>query len=237
MSVAVGEVEITGSVRLAPESAQVDGIVLFANDLSITVLAFYYDFGATKGRFGGALNQAIVDDDTNYVYLDSAGALQINVTGYPGIPHIRLARVFAAGGVGTRIVLERAFLSSSGAAAQVVSQVGEFTVPAPVAIGDLVYVTGTNAADQADNSGVGTSPGFGIVIGKPTGTTATLAYSGAVDIPGGSMTAGALQFMGAAGALIEAGSLPSVAGSVVQQLGIALDADTLLLNPQQDIVL
>lgn len=233
----VGEMEVTNDVRIAPNSVVSDGLVTFDNDLTVRVMPFYFDFGGTKGRFDGAMAQAVADDTTNYVYLDGAGALQINAVGYPSAPHIRLARVITAGGIIVRIVTERAFLSTADQVSQVVSQSGEFTVPGAVAVGDLVYMTGSFAADQADNGGVSTSPGLAIVIDKPTATTATLAYSGAIDIPGASMTAGALQFLGSSGALIEAGALPSTPGSVIQQLGIALDADTLLFNPQPEIVL
>lgn len=113
---------------------------------------------------------------------------------------------------------------------------GEFTVPAPVSVGDLVYSSGVLTLDAAGNASVTTSPAIGIVIAKPLATTATVAFAGKI---GGlvGMTAGALQFLGTSGSLIEAGSLPTAAGSVIQQVGVALTSTMLLLDLQIPVVL
>lgn len=111
-----------------------------------------------------------------------------------------------------------------------------YVVPTSVKLGDFVYSTGALAADRADNGSQATIPTLGIVVAKPTTTTARIVSEGEVDGLSG-MTPGADQFLGTAGARIEAGSLPSAPGSVVQQLGVAVSATTILLGLRQVIVL
>jgi hypothetical protein len=236
MTLVVGEMEITNDVRLAPNSTVRDGLVEIDDDLAIRVGSFYYDFGTSKGKYPGVLNQAVTDNATNYVSLDTAGALVLNPSAYPTSAHIRLARVITSGGLILRIVLERAFLGSSASVSSVSSASGQFTVPSAASVNDLVYSTGAFTADRADNSATTTAPGIGIVTAKPSSTTATLAYSGVV---GGftGLTPGADLFIGTLGAIIEAGALPTTPGSVVQKIGIAIDTTTLLLNPANLVVL
>lgn len=116
------------------------------------------------------------------------------------------------------------------------SAAGQFAVPSGVTVGDLVYATGADAADLADNSAVSSMPCFGIVIAKPTATTATLAFMGLVAGLSG-MTPGLEQYVGTTGARVEAGSLPSALGSVIQQVGIAISPTTMILAPQAVVVL
>lgn len=113
---------------------------------------------------------------------------------------------------------------------------GSFAVLAGTAIGDVVYVSGSNAAAVADNAAVATMPAAAIIVAKPTATTATLAFSGLVGGLSG-MTPGAKQYAGAAGALIEAGALPTTPGEVIQQVGVAITSTILLLDPQLMTVL
>lgn len=241
MTTVVGEFEITNDVRLAPNSVVRDGLIEIDSDLAIRVGSFFYDFGSMKGKFPGALNQAVTDNATNYVSVDSAGTLVIGTAAYPVTAHIRLGRVITSGGVITHIALERAFLATSdpgtvAAASALVSALGEFTVPAGVAVLDVVYSTGGFTADQADSGSGVTIPAMGVVVAKPTATTATVAYSGVVSGFAG-FTPGAEQFVGALGATVEAGSLPTVPGSVIQKIGTALDSTTLLLDPELPVVL
>jgi hypothetical protein len=119
---------------------------------------------------------------------------------------------------------------------QIASAAGQYTVPGAVNVGDLVYATGVNTADVADNGAEATTPAIGIVIAKPLATTATLAYLGEVTGLAG-MTPGAIQYLGSSGGLVEAGSLPSTPGSVIQQVGVALTATKLLLDPQNSVTL
>lgn len=114
MPFVLGEVEVTNEVSLAPSAVIYDGAVVADGDLTVQVNNFYYDLGGTHGKYAGSMGNAVADDSTNYVYLDSGASLVINATGYPpsGM-HIRLARVVASGGFIVRVILERAFLTSA----------------------------------------------------------------------------------------------------------------------------
>lgn len=105
---------------------------------------------------------------------------------------------------------------------------GAWAVPGTVAVGDVVYVTGAFAADVADRSAQATMPAIGVVIAKPLATTATLLYYGEAAVFAG-LTVGIEYYVGTAGA-IEA---PSAAapGEVVQRVGVAISATTLLFTP------
>ena len=55
-------------------------------DLTFGVRAGLIRHGATTISYAGATAQALTDDDTNYVYLTSAGVLTVNITGFPADP-------------------------------------------------------------------------------------------------------------------------------------------------------
>lgn len=107
-----------------------DGAVVPDGDLTIAVAPTNYDISNTIGRYLGAINQAVTDDSTNYVYLDSTGSLVINTSGYPsGVSHIRLARVVTSSGVITRYYDDRSLLTGAstgggGGEANTMSNVG-----------------------------------------------------------------------------------------------------------------
>jgi hypothetical protein len=104
-----------------------------------------------------------------------------------------------------------------------------FTVPVATAVGDLVYLTGANTADRADNTSLTTAPARAVITSKPTTTTAVLMLLGELGGFSG-MTPGAQQFLGTTGGLIESVS-GLVAGNVVQNIGEAINATTLLFQP------
>jgi len=125
---------------------------------------------------------------------------------------------------------------TASAANSIISAVGAFTTDTGVVVGELVYASGSFAADEADNSAVGTGPAIGIVTAKPTTTTATVAFAGEVSVLSG-LTVGADFFMGTNGSIILAGVLPTATGSVIQKVGVAVSTTTLLLNIQLPVVL
>lgn len=87
------------------------------SSLKIEVSSFKYDIGGQRGSFVGAVDQSVTDDDTNFVYLDGDGVLQINITGFPtDVTYIPLARVVTANGEVVAIHEERVLLASSAAA-------------------------------------------------------------------------------------------------------------------------
>lgn len=124
--------------------------------------------------------------------------------------------------------------AAGGSSTQVVSAT-VYTVPAAVAVGDLVHLTGIDSADLADNTSLATTPARGLVFSKPSLTTAILIYRGE---QGGfvGLTPGALQFLGTAGGLIESIGL-LVDGNVIQRVGEAINSTTLLFEPGGVIVL
>jgi hypothetical protein len=105
---------------------------------------------------------------------------------------------------------------------------GEYTVPGAVGVQDIVYITGSSTADVTDRTSAATMPAIGVVIAKPTATTATLAYVGPVS-GFATLTPGAEYYIGTAGGI----ESPSAAGDgdVVQRAGVAITADILLFNP------
>ena len=104
----------TVSVTMAFQTGRV---TVARTPLKVNVPDFKYDIGGVRGTFIGAVNQSVTDDDTNYVYLDDDGALQINITGFPtDVSYIPLARVTAANGEIVAVHEERVLLASSAAA-------------------------------------------------------------------------------------------------------------------------
>ena len=138
-----------------------------------------------------------------------------------------MGRAFNPNAIGSIVPLFGAASGGGGGGGSaIVSAVGAWTVPAAVAVGDAVYVTGSFAADKADNTSLPTTPAIGIVIAKPLATTATVAYAGEVTVLAG-LTAGAVYYLGVAGAITTVA--PGAPGNVIQRLGTAASATTLLL--------
>lgn len=138
-----GEVGIDGPVGLAVLLKP--GAITSQGGLSIGVGSFDYDLAGTKGIFAGAVSVALTDNTTNYVYLDQAGALQVNTTGYPAsnTVHIRLATITTAGGVVTNCQDTRALLTSA--------------------------ITGGGGGEV--NTGANVGAGTGLIFRDKTGTT------------------------------------------------------------------
>jgi len=90
-----------------------EGLVTRADDLSINIRLGHFIIGSNHIKYLGAVDQPVVDDTLNYVYLNSAGVLQINQTGFPlANPHIRLARVSASNGIICAVIDERELMTS-----------------------------------------------------------------------------------------------------------------------------
>jgi hypothetical protein len=79
-----------------------EGLVVDEGDLNVGVYPFNYTLGGERQRFGGATGQAVPDEAARFVYVDSAGALQI-AAAYPGdvSAFVPLARIVTAGGAMT----------------------------------------------------------------------------------------------------------------------------------------
>lgn len=116
----VGQVNMQGTLT--------DGSVSVTpgQPLKVDITGFKYDIGGKRGAYDGAVAQTVADDDTSYLYLNSAGTLVNNITGFPTDSHIPLARVVAANGEVVAIYHETVLLASSS------SSVGTCAITLPV---------------------------------------------------------------------------------------------------------
>jgi len=104
-------VQVQGTVDLDAHVAP--GRVKMHQDLSIMINPFSYEVDGKRNHYAGVLGQSVTDDATNYVYLNTAGTLQVNTTGFPDESHIRLARVITLDGLIRDIIDERVLLTGS----------------------------------------------------------------------------------------------------------------------------
>jgi hypothetical protein len=108
-----------------------------------------------------------------------------------------------------------------------------------VAVGDAVYVSAADTVDKADASAAATTPVVGFVVSKPLATTAIVQYDGELGGFAG-LTTGARYFLAlTAGEIALPGDadFPTLAGEVVQVLGVARNATTLVIDPELDYVI
>lgn len=119
---------------------------------------------------------------------------------------------------------------------KLVSNAGEFAVPSLAVVGDLVYSTGPYASAPADNGSALTGPANGIILAKPTSTSATLAFAGRITGFAG-LTTGSVLFLGGGGSIVTASGLPTSVGSAIQRIGIALSTTDVAFAPLTPIVL
>ena len=134
----------------------------------------------------------------------------------------------AAPGVGDVYVWDGAKWVPGPAPDANVSAPGAWAVPAAVVAGDVVYATGSFTADKADRTSPATMPAIGVVIAKPAATLATIRYSGEAPYFA-FLLPGVEYFVGLAGAIEAPGT--TVDGEVVQRVGVAISATTLLFTP------
>jgi hypothetical protein len=90
-------VSVTGVVGI--EAVIAPGRIIPVDGLLISILPFNYELAGKRQQFSGALNQAMTDDATNYLFLDFDGSLNVNTTGYPTTTHVRLGRIVTASGL------------------------------------------------------------------------------------------------------------------------------------------
>lgn len=101
-------VNIFGSLNI--DSTLRSGSTTQNGSLTVDIDSFYYQ-GHSIGYFSGALNQAVNDNATNYIFINSSGSLLIS-SSYPADQHIRLSRVITVSGSIIAINDERGFLKS-----------------------------------------------------------------------------------------------------------------------------
>ncbi len=102
-----------------------------------------------------------------------------------------------------------------------------------LAAGAIVNVwnnAGTQNARNADNGSV-SKPAVGYSpAAVASGANATIYFSGIISGLSG-LTPGATYFLGAAGAVVLAASLPTASGSLTQAVGVAISPTQLQFNP------
>jgi len=88
------------------------GFVWEDGALTVSVKAFNWVIGNTRGTYVGTTGYGLTNNSTNYIYLTSAGALTHSTTAFPTTTHLRLATVVTLAGVITSITDSRAFLTA-----------------------------------------------------------------------------------------------------------------------------
>lgn len=109
---------------------------------------------------------------------------------------------------------------------------GTYTCPAGVAVLDAVYLSAAGAVDQADADDVSKQPLIGIVASKPGATTAIVTYYGEL---GGfvGLTPGDTYYLSTTPGQIT-NVAPGNPGDIVQRIGFAKDATTLMVMVDRD---
>lgn len=102
-----------------------------------------------------------------------------------------------------------------------------FNCATTVNVGDIVYVSGNNTIDKADNTNINTIPCIGIVGSKPTATTAIVKSSGKLSGFSGIIP-GQRYYVGTNGTMIT--SPPIAVDSITQIVAIGLDNTTILMT-------
>lgn len=115
----------------------------------------------------------------------------------------------------------------------VVSASGAYADGGGVSVGDIVYISANDTVAQADN-GTEATAAVGVVIAQPAANTNTVLYAGEASVFVG-LTAGAMYYLGTSGGITT--TAPSNPGDVVQRLGRAKNATTLVFNPDSIDVL
>jgi len=107
--------------------------------------------------------------------------------------------------------------------------------PPTVAILDAVYIVSPGTVDKASAVSIATAPALGLVVSKPSPTTAIVRISG--EVPGfGGLLTGSTYFLG-----IIPGDILSppidAPGHVAQVLGVAANPTTLVVNASANLVM
>lgn len=126
----------------------------------------------------------------------------------------------------------------------------EATFTSTVIAGEPVYIDGGSSVDQAQANASATSDVAGLAATAVTAaSTGTVIFNGTVTLTTlewdavagttGGLTAGAKYFLSdsTAGRLVEQGSIPTVAGRFVVEVGEALDSTDLLVQIRRRIKL
>jgi hypothetical protein len=111
---------------------------------------------------------------------------------------------------------------------------GSYGCPITVSVLDVVYLSSANTVDQADADDVTKRPLVGIVIAKPTTTSATVLYYGELDGFTG-LTPGDTYYLSTTPGQLTA-TAPTASGSIQQRVGFARSTTRFVLMIDRDWV-
>lgn len=120
---------------------------------------------------------------------------------------------------------------------------GLWACPPTVLICDAVYASGLNSVDRATGAQLATATAIGIVVSKPSATTALVVYSGEVDVFSGAVGNGVILNPGSVYYLTinQPGLITNIPGGVPgqyqQRVGVAKNNNTLVVMPGDAILL
>lgn len=106
-----------------------------------------------------------------------------------------------------------------------------YTCTATEAVGDIVCLdpSGSNKVIKASNTSTSTAPAIGIIVSKPSTTTAVIRTG--VESGGFvGIVAGATYFLGTSGTLTT--TAPTATGTIVQSVGIGVSSTKVLIDPE-----
>lgn len=104
-----------------------------------------------------------------------------------------------------------------------------YDCPAAVAVGDAVYLTATGTVDRARANALATMPVVGVVQSKPSATTCLVQTGDALGGYAG-LTVDAFYYASPTTPGALTATVPTTIGQVVQQVGFARTATTLVVS-------
>jgi hypothetical protein len=109
-----------------------------------------------------------------------------------------------------------------------------YICPPAVAEGDPVYQTGADNVDVADCQDINKMPCIGMVESKPTAATCWVVSQGLVFKLAWGLGAKQTYFVGPGTGIVIKALVPSVPGTVIQEIGYAKNSDTLMALVDRD---
>lgn len=107
-----------------------------------------------------------------------------------------------------------------------------YACPSGLTVNEAVYLAGADQVGRADANNASAVPAIGLVASKPTTTTCIVRYAGEQGGFSG-LTPGATYFLSETAGQIAA-SPPTATGSVIQEVGFARNATTLMVEVDRD---
>jgi hypothetical protein len=104
-----------------------------------------------------------------------------------------------------------------------------YTCPPTLSPGDPVYQSGAGAVDLSDCTDIGKMPCIGVVERKVSINSCLVVQAGEVHKAGWGLVTERNYFAGPAGTIVDAPSLPSDPGTVVQEIGYAKIPETFVV--------